>query len=77
MTNNEVLTVRQAVVRLNCTIPYFYSLLHAQRMPGAHQIDGQWRVPAAAVDEYLTKRSRRSKSVLVKPVSQLSEAAAW
>jgi hypothetical protein len=36
-------------------------LLHTERIPGAYRVDGEWRLPLAAVKEYQAKRSRRVK----------------
>ena len=63
MGNVEVLTVRQAAVQLRCTIPYLYNLIHAERLSGAYRVDGQWRLPLAAVKEYQATRSRRVSSI--------------
>jgi excisionase family DNA binding protein len=63
MGNVEVLTVRQAAVKLQCTIPYVYNLLHAERLSGAYREDGEWRLPLAAVEAYQETRSRRVKLI--------------
>jgi excisionase family DNA binding protein len=57
------LTVRQAAVQFGYTIPYLYSLLHMERIPGAYRVDGEWRLPLAALKEHQTKRGRRTKPV--------------
>ena len=63
MTNENALTVREAAVHLRCTIPYIYSLLHAERVPGAYRVDGEWRLPKSAVMEHQDKQARRAKTV--------------
>lgn len=58
MAKVVTLTVREAAVQFRYTIPYLYSLLHAERIPGAHRVDGEWRLPAVALKEHQAKAGR-------------------
>jgi excisionase family DNA binding protein len=70
------LTVRQAAVQFGYTIPYLYSLLHMERIQGAYRVDGEWRLPLAALKEHQTKRGRRTKPVRTQPNQSVTAVAA-
>lgn len=44
------LTVAQAARRLGCTPWTVYRLIWRGRLPGAFQLEREWRIPAASVD---------------------------
>jgi excisionase family DNA binding protein len=50
MNQKPRLTVRQAAVRLGCTLKNIYDLLYARRFAGAVKVGRTWRIPAGAVD---------------------------
>jgi len=52
------LSVQEITIRTKTTFANVYNLLRSGRLAG-RKIDGQWRVPRAAVDAYLERRSRR------------------
>jgi len=56
-------TVRELAIRLRVTMTYAYNLVRAERLPGAFKADGEWRVPAAALEAYLERRNRRARTV--------------
>jgi excisionase family DNA binding protein len=48
---NETYNVYEAARQLGCTSSWIRVLLAEQRLAGAQKIEGQWRIPAAALDE--------------------------
>lgn len=51
-----MLSVREAAVRMGCTLRYIYDLLHAAKLPGAEKRGKTWRIPAAGVEARLKAR---------------------
>jgi excisionase family DNA binding protein len=49
--NSPVLTVYEAARELGCTSQWIRVLLAEQRLAGAQKVDGQWRIPAAALED--------------------------
>jgi hypothetical protein len=56
-TQEKSYGVREAVLQTQYTAKYIRDLLYADRIPGAHKVGGQWRIPADAVDD-LRKRKQ-------------------
>ena len=50
--NTEQLNVYQAAKMLNCTSQWIRVLLAEQRLPGAHKVEGQWRIPVEAIEQH-------------------------
>ena len=50
------LSVRQAAMKMDCTLKFVYDLLHAGRLSGAAKIGRTWRIPVRAVEERLKAR---------------------
>jgi excisionase family DNA binding protein len=44
-------TVYEAARELGCTSQWIRVLLAEQRLTGAQKIEGQWRIPAAALED--------------------------
>ena len=57
------MTIREVAVRLGVTFTHVYNMVRAERLPGAFKADGEWRVPAAALEAYLERRNRRARTV--------------
>jgi len=55
------LTVRGTAISLGVTLTHVYNLVRAERLPGAVKVDGEWKVPQAALNTYLERRRRREK----------------
>jgi excisionase family DNA binding protein len=49
--DTETYTVYEAARQLNCTSQWIRVLLAEQRLCGARKVDGQWRIPASALQE--------------------------
>lgn len=47
------LSVREAAVRMGCTLKYVFDLLYSERLPGAKKVGGRWQIPAEAVESRL------------------------
>jgi len=50
MENETTFSVYQAARELNCSSQWIRVLLAEQRLSGAHKVDGQWRIPASALE---------------------------
>jgi hypothetical protein len=61
MTGANV-TAKVFVVTAGITWTHFYNLVRAERLPGAFKENGEWKVPQAALNEYLKGRQRRMGS---------------
>ena len=59
MTNQRLLTVRQAALSLGHTQKYIRDLLYEDKLPGAKKVGRQWFIPAGAVETRL--KARRSQ----------------
>jgi hypothetical protein len=46
------LNVYEAAREINCTSQWIRVLLAEQRLAGAQKIEGQWRIPAAALEKF-------------------------
>ncbi len=53
---SQVLTVRQAARKLDCTTKYIFDLLYSNRLPGARKVGRKWLIPAAALEAKLRAR---------------------
>jgi hypothetical protein len=53
---SETLSVYEAARQVGCTSQWIRVLLAEQRLAGAEKIEGQWRIPVAALE---TLRPRR------------------
>jgi len=58
MSRTSTLTVRQAALKLRCSLKFVYDLLYAGRLRGATKVDRTWRIPARAIEERLKLRGR-------------------
>jgi len=52
----DTLNVYQAAKALGCTSQWIRVLLAEQRLTGAQKIEGQWQIPASAVDALKQRR---------------------
>ena len=52
----QVLTVREAALRLGVTMKYVRDLLYEQRLPRAHKCGRVWRIPAAELKQWGQER---------------------
>jgi hypothetical protein len=52
----ETFTVYQAARELGCTSQWIRVLLAEQRLDGAHKVDGQWQIPASALEQIRHRR---------------------
>jgi hypothetical protein len=57
------LKVVQVAVKRGWTLAHVYNLVRAGRLPGAFKENGEWKVPQAALNEYVRKRQRRMGSI--------------
>jgi hypothetical protein len=48
---HETFNVYEAAREMNCTSQWIRVLLAEQRLPGAEKVDGQWRIPAVAIEQ--------------------------
>jgi hypothetical protein len=55
-TEDERLTVYEAARELRCTSQWIRTLLAEQRLEGAQKVDGQWQIPAAALEPLKQRR---------------------
>ena len=77
------LTLAQAARRLGITTGRVSRLLHAGRLPGAYKVQQatgrwhfEWRIPAAAVDQYAAERDAKRPTARRSQVNmRLSERA--
>jgi excisionase family DNA binding protein len=58
----ETMTVKEMAVRRGWTLTHTYNLVRAERLPGAFKEDGVWRIPQAALNDYLKRRQRIGSS---------------
>jgi excisionase family DNA binding protein len=58
MENTQDLGAAEAARTLGIGLDYLYGLLWTGKLPG-HKVDGQWRIPAKAVEARLKKRSKQ------------------
>jgi excisionase family DNA binding protein len=58
--SDEKLTVYEAAQYLHCRSHWVRILLAEQRLDGAQKVDGQWRIPIAALEAL--KRQREAVS---------------
>ena len=56
--NTNSFNVYQAARELGVTSQWIRTLLAEQRLPGAEKVDGQWRIPASAVEEAKQRREQ-------------------
>jgi hypothetical protein len=56
-TQEKDQTVREAVLQTQYTAKYIRDLLYADRIPGAHKVGREWRIPANAIEQ-LRKRKQ-------------------
>jgi len=43
-------TVREAAIKLGCTLKFVYDLLYAGRLAGAAKVGRTWRIPVSTVE---------------------------
>jgi hypothetical protein len=53
------LTVREVVVKSGSTFTHIYNLLRSGRFEGATKVDGEWRIPAKSLNDFLERRKRQ------------------
>jgi excisionase family DNA binding protein len=58
MKRSSNLGVRQAALKLQCSLKNVYDLLYAGRLPGAIKIGRTWKIPARTIENRLKARSR-------------------
>ena len=56
-TNGMTLTPRQAAQMRRVSLSYIYYELWADRIPGAHKVGKQWRIPREAVENKIRPAS--------------------
>ena len=61
MSKITSITVREAAVRLSCTLTHVYNLVRAERLTGAYKEDGEWKIPLTSLKGHEENRSRHRK----------------
>jgi helix-turn-helix protein len=56
------MTVVQVAVKRGWTLAHVYNLVRAGRLPGAFKENGEWKVPQAALNDYVKRRQQRIRS---------------
>lgn len=51
MTHQDTFGVYEAARELGCTSQWIRVLLAEGRLPGAAKVDGEWRIPASALEQ--------------------------
>ena len=64
-TKPEEFSPRQAALELGYTLGYVYSLIYSGQFESARRVDGQWRIPAGAVEQRRQQRQQRESSTVV------------
>ena len=54
--NTQVFTVYEAAREAGCTSQWIRTLLAEQRLEGAYKLEGQWRIPATALEPLKARR---------------------
>jgi len=57
MKNGKYFTVREAAIRLGCTLKYIYDLTYAGKLK-AEKIGGRWSISRSSVEARLKQRGR-------------------
>jgi excisionase family DNA binding protein len=63
MSNARNVTVREAAVRLGCTLTHIYNLVRAERLPGSFKQDGKWNVPLSELEAHQVRRKSRRSNI--------------
>jgi len=58
--NTQVFTVYEAAREAGCTSQWIRTLLAEQRLEGAYKLEGQWRIPATALEPLKARREEVS-----------------
>jgi len=53
---NETFSVYEAAREVGCSSQWIRVLLAEQRLDGAHKVDGQWQIPATALEPLKQRR---------------------
>ena len=56
MDSEKTFNVFGAAREVGCTSQWIRVLLYEGRLPGAQKVDGQWRIPASAIEEMKQQR---------------------
>jgi excisionase family DNA binding protein len=63
----EHYTVREMALKMNVSLKHVYDLVRGGRLPGAFKIDGQWQIPASAVEARLARRREQGERNVEQP----------
>jgi excisionase family DNA binding protein len=61
VTDMSTLTVRQAALKLKCTLKYVYDLVYAGKLE-ASKTGRQWRISTPSVTAYASGREKKNAS---------------